>query len=285
MSSDAQLPIGVFDSGVGGLTVLRALVDRLPDEEMIYLGDTARVPYGNRAADTVRRYALNATHLLVERGIKALVVACNTASAYGLPALLKTYEVPVIGVIDPVARRATRQSSTGHIGVLGTRGTVRSDCYPDAVHQYESDVHVHQQPCPLLVPLAEEGWTDGEVVEEVARHYLSELRDQGIDTVILGCTHYPILRPVLQTVANDVLEEDVSLLDSASATAAALAERLRVDDLRRPEGRSNKKGEPSAKLEFLFTDVSPAFVETTERFFGAHPEEPTHVDITDIASK
>lgn len=273
MARTRDLPIGVFDSGVGGLTVMRAIVERLPAEDITYLGDTARVPYGNRAAETVRRYALNATRLLADRGIKALVVACNTATASALGTLVDHFDVPVVGVVDPVARTAADTSDSSAIGVLGTRGTVRSECYPEALARHAPGCSVHQVPAPLLVPLAEEGWLRGDVVEEIARHYLGELSGTRVDTIILGCTHYPILQPVLQTTAEDVLETDVTLLDSASATADVLAERLDEHDLR-------ARTDDTPSLDFLFTDVSPSFVEATERFFGDRPESLRHVDIT-----
>jgi len=282
MTTTNDRPIGVFDSGVGGLTVMRALVDEMPDEQVVYLGDTARVPYGNRTAETVRRYALNATRLLIDRGIKALVVACNTASAYGLRALVDACEIPVVGVIDPVARRAAERTETGHIGVLGTRGTVRSECYPDALARHAPASTVHQQASPLLVPLAEEGWLEGTVVDEVADHYLAELAGPPIDTIILGCTHYPILRPALQRITDELFDHDVELLDSATATAEAAAAVLTERSRRRsPTGpvEEPERGE----LDFLFTDVSPAFVETAERFFDDRPDQFTHVDITDAA--
>jgi len=273
-----ERPIGVFDSGVGGLTVLGALVDRLSDECMTYLGDTARVPYGNRAAATVRRYARNATHLLVDRGVKALVVACNTASAYALPTLVESYDLPVIGVIDPVARRAAEATRSSSIGILGTRGTVRSGCYPDALERYAPDCNTYQVASPLLVPLAEEGWTKGDVAYQVAEHYIRELQDTGVDTIILGCTHYPILEPVLREAAANVLDGEVAFLDSASATADALVERLTDEELR----RDPEDDPPTDPLDFMFTDISPAFAQTTEQFFGARPETLHHVDITDV---
>lgn len=275
MSQDPRTaPIGVFDSGVGGLTVMRSVVDALPQEHLVYLGDTARVPYGNRAAETVRRYAINATRLLIERGVKALVVACNTATAHAMPTLREHFDLPVIGVVDPVARRAIEATEVQALGVLGTRGTVRSDSYPRAIRRLGSEATVHQVPSPLLVPLAEEGWTKGSVVQEVARHYLTELVGTGVDTLILGCTHYPILRETLQTVAVDLLGEHITLLDSGEATAARLQDVLARGGLARPDAGQ-------APHEFLLTDLSPAFVDTAERFFGDRPERLVHVDITD----
>jgi glutamate racemase len=269
MSDD---PIGVFDSGVGGLTVMRSIVEALPDEDVVYLGDTARVPYGNRNAETVRRYALNATDLLRDRSIKALVVACNTASAHALSALVDTYDVPVVGVIEPVARRAVETTSSGVIGVLGTRGTVRSGCYPEAIHGLSDDCTVDQVASPLLVPLAEEGWIEDPATERIARHYLDRLSEPELDTLILGCTHYPILQSTLRRVAEARLEHAVALLDSASATAATLVDVLDDHGLRTAD-------DAEGRLDFLLTDLSPAFVEATERFFGSRPDELRHVDI------
>jgi glutamate racemase len=278
-ATDRDRPIGVFDSGVGGLTVMRALVEALPGEDIVYLGDTARVPYGNRAASTVRRYAVNATRTLMERDIKALVVACNTATAHALGTLKETWDIPVIGVVEPVAKRVLEVTETGYVGVMGTRGTVRSDCYPEEIRRLDAAGkqprirEIHQVACPLLVPLAEEGWSTGSVAEEVASEYLSSFPDLPFDTLVLGCTHYPILRDTLAAVARRRLQREVTLLDSASCTArdveSVLAERglrARADDSRH---------------EFLLTDLSPAFVEMAERFFGTSPRSMTHVDITE----
>ncbi len=265
-------PIGVFDSGVGGLTVMRSIVETLPREQVVYLGDTARVPYGNRNAETVRRYARNATDLLREREIKALVVACNTASAHALNALVEAYDVPVIGVIEPVARRAVATTESGVVGVMGTRGTVRSGCYPEAIRAIDSACTVEQVASPLLVPLAEEGWLDDPATERIARHYIDQLSEPDLDTLILGCTHYPILSATLRRLTEEHLEMPVTLLDSASATTRALVDVLDAESIR-------TQAKDGGELEFLLTDLSPAFVEATERFFGNRPDEITHVDI------
>jgi glutamate racemase len=278
MSDRRNLPIGVFDSGVGGLTVMRAVADLLPQEHLVYLGDTARVPYGNRGADTVRRYALNATSLLVNRGVKAIVVACNTASAYALEAVNTHFDVPVIGVIDPVAERAASRTEARSIGVIGTRGTVRSEAYVHALHRLDPELAVHQVPCPLFVPLAEEGWTSGDVVTQVAREYLTAFEDADIDAMVLGCTHYPLLHETIGEVIDDLLPGPVDLLDSASATAAVLDTRLSEHDLSRP------KGAPRT-LRFLLTDIPEGFRPTAERFFGDHIEALEHVDIVDVTSR
>lgn len=278
MSERRNLPIGVFDSGVGGLTVMRAVADLLPHENLVYLGDTARVPYGNRGADTVRRYALNATSLLVNRGVKAIVVACNTASAYALEAVNTHFDVPVIGVIGPVARRAADVTRARSIGVIGTRGTVRSEAYVHALHRLDPELDVHQVPCPLLVPLAEEGWTSGEVVERVAASYLGAFDGSTLDTLILGCTHYPLLRSAISDVIGEVLPQDVELLDSASATADVLDAQLTVHDLAR--GADGPR-----TLRFLLTDIPEGFRPTAERFFGDHIESLEHVDIVDVTGR
>lgn len=278
MPDSRHLPIGVFDSGVGGLTVMRATADLLPDEHLVYLGDTARVPYGNRGADTVRRYALNATNLLVNRGVKAIVVACNTASAYALEAVNTHFDVPVIGVIEPVARRAAATTSVGSIGVIGTRGTVRSEAYVHALNRLDSSIHVEQVPCPLFVPLAEEGWTSGSVVEQIAQAYLSPFADLAIDTMILGCTHYPLLQAAIGEVLDSICTQEVELLDSASATAQVLMSRLDEQTL----GRSS---DSPRELRFLLTDIPEGFRPTAERFFGEQIEALEHVDIVDVTGR
>lgn len=209
--------IGVFDSGVGGLTVVSALRRRLPGESILYLGDTARLPYGSKSPDTVTRYTRRNIEFLTERGVKAVVVACNTASALALPNL-DMHEVPTFGVIEPGARKAAAVSK-GRVGVIATEATVRSDAYPKALRAIRPDLEILSRPCPLFVPLVEEGWHDDPVTEEVARRYLKPLLEAGIDTLVLGCTHYPLLVPVLQRVAGP----DVTLVDSAEVVAEMVA--------------------------------------------------------------
>jgi glutamate racemase len=212
--------IGVFDSGVGGLTVVSALRRRLPGESILYLGDTARLPYGSKSPDTVTRYTRRNIEFLTGRGVKAVVVACNTASALALPNL-DMHEVPTFGVIEPGARKAAAVSK-GRVGVIATEATVRSDAYPKALRAIRPDLEILSHPCPLFVPLVEEGWHDDPLTEEVARRYLQPLLDQGIDTLVLGCTHYPLLVPVLQRVAGP----DVTLVDSAEVVAEMVASGL-----------------------------------------------------------
>ncbi|RAL23091.1 glutamate racemase [Lujinxingia litoralis] len=275
MHPHAHRPIGVFDSGVGGLTVMRALVEALPHEDLLYLGDTARVPYGNRGAETIRRYALNAARLLVNRNIKALVVACNTATAYALPALQDALDIPVFGVVEPVAALAAARSQSGHIALIGTRATVRSHSYTRALMNLRPDAHVHPIACPLLVPLAEEGWTRGPVVEEVLQHYLEPLTRSPIDTMILGCTHYPLLRQAISEVISRIAPHPVELLDSATATATELRETLARLQL------ATTSTDPG-QHRFLLTDLPEGFVETASRFFGQSvAERCEHVDIID----
>jgi glutamate racemase len=208
--------IGVFDSGVGGLTVVSALRRRLPRESILYLGDTARLPYGSKSPDTVTRYTRRNIEFLTERGVKAVVVACNTASALALPNL--DPHVPTWGVIEPGARKAA-EVSRGRVGVIATEATVRSDAYPKALRLLRPELEIRSQACPLLVPLVEEGWHDDPVTEEVARRYLEPLLAAGIDTLVLGCTHYPLLKSVLKRVAGP----DVTLVDSAEAVAEVVA--------------------------------------------------------------
>lgn len=215
--------IGVFDSGVGGLTVVSALRRRLPGESILYLGDTARLPYGSKSPDTVTRYTRRNIEFLAERGVKAVVVACNTASALALPNL-DMHGLPTWGVIEPGARKAAAVSR-GRVGVIATEATVRSDAYAKALRAVRPDLEILSRACPLFVPLVEEGWHDDPVTEQVAERYLRPLLDAGVDTLVLGCTHYPLLKPVLQRVAGP----DVTLVDSAEAVAemvaAGLAER------------------------------------------------------------
>lgn len=257
--------IGVFDSGVGGLTVLRALRERLPSVSTVYLGDTARVPYGTRSPEVVVRYARNTARFLLSQEIELLVVACNTATAHALPTLQAELPVPVIGVVEPGAAAAAKASRTGRIGVIGTAGTIASGAYQKALARHLPDVEVLARACPLLVPLAEEGWTDGEVPLAVARRYLGDLEGR-IDTLVLGCTHYPLL----QGVIGEVLGPGVRLIDSARATAEAVAEAL---------GRGGDGESVQATHRTFVTDLPANFSTIFERFLGASPESIDQVDI------
>jgi len=261
-------PIGVFDSGVGGLTVLRALRARLPGESMVYLGDTARVPYGTKSAEVVTRYSLRNAAFLTAQDVKLLVVACNTASSVALPALRAALEVPVVGVIEPGARVAARASRSGKVGVVGTPGTIASGAYQRALLAERGDLRIQVQACPLLVPLAEEGWVSGEVPRLVARAYLAPMRQAGIDTLVLGCTHYPLLRGVLA----EELGPEVALVDSAEATADEVEALLRRGAVRpAPAG--------GGSLRVVVTDTPDRIPELSARFLGERVERAEHVDI------
>jgi len=257
-------PIGVFDSGVGGLTVLSALRDRFPAEDYVYLGDTARLPYGTKSAATVERYAVKAAGHLAGHGIKLLVVACNTASSYALEALAAALPVPVVGVVDPGVRAALTTGAR-RIGVIGTEGTIRSEAYQRTLASRAPSVKVNAAACPLLVPLAEEGWGDHPVTDQVATHYLAPLLDWGVRTIILGCTHYPLLRPSLQRVVGAGIE----LVDSAHAVAESVA----ADHANLVSG----EGRGSVRLEL--TDASDRFLRITRAILGRDPEELEVVDI------
>jgi glutamate racemase len=267
-NAQREAPIGVFDSGVGGLTVLRALVARLPSENTLYLGDTARVPYGTRSREVVTRYALLCARHLAARGIKLLVVACNTVSADSLPAIAEALPIPVVGVIEPGAQAAAARTRGGGIAVLGTPATVASGAYQAALARLAPLAHVTARACPLFVPLAEEGWIDGEVPRLVAQRYLGDLRRAGADTVLLGCTHYPLLAA---TIA-EVVGPELAIVDGAQATAEAVAHLLEVRDLRRPEG--------VAEHRTLCTDVPDRFQKIAERFLGRPVGMVDLVDLT-----
>jgi glutamate racemase len=272
----AHAPIGVFDSGVGGLTVLRALVAALPHEDFIYLGDTARLPYGTKSAASIRRYALQAAALLRERGVKCLVVACNTASAVALDALAAEFApVPVLGVVEPGAAAACAATRTGRIAVIATESTVRGGAYQAAIRRCRPDAEVAARACPLFVALAEEGWTDGPVVEAVVHRYLDDLFNGAgaalPDTLVLGCTHFPVLAPAIRAV----LGPQVSIVDSAATTAAALVGVLRDAGLERPAGGSR------GGLRLLATDSAERFARVGGIFLG-HSLQVADVEVVDL---
>jgi glutamate racemase len=277
MTGMRERAIGVFDSGVGGLTVARSLTERLPHEEIVYLGDTARVPYGSKSAETVVRYSRMAADFLVEQGVKMIVVACNTASAFALDALRTQLALPVLGVIDPGARAAVSASRNRRIGVIGTLGTVRSRSYARAIAALDGDATVTARACPLLVPLAEEGWLDDEVAAAVARRYLRELHAEApdVDVLVLGCTHYPLLRPVLQRVARDVFGREVTLVDSAHTTAEAAHEELARLDLLRAAGAT------PGPLQCYVTDDA-RIDEVGARFWGRALPSALRVDLRSL---
>jgi glutamate racemase len=249
--------IGIFDSGVGGLTVLKEVIRALPQEDTIYLGDTARVPYGTKSPETVTRYALQVTSFLVERDIKLLVAACNTASAVSLETLKRSFSIPIIGVIEPGARRAVAQTRSGKVGVIGTAATTKSSAYAKAIKKIDRKIEVFARACPLFVPLAEEGWLDNEVARLTAGIYLRELKEAGVDTLVLGCTHYPLLKGIIAETMGD----GVRLVDSAEETARAVAQTLQCEDLLRPP---SEKG----NHHYFVTDVPAGFIRVGNRFLG-----------------
>ncbi len=270
MRQDSHSPIGVFDSGVGGLTVLKALMERLPHESTLYLGDTARVPYGTKSGEVVTRYSLKNAAFLMERGIKLLVVACNTATAVALPALSAALPVPVVGVIAPGARAAMRRTRGGGVGVIGTPGTIRSGAYQRELAEAGLPAaRVKARPCPLFVPLAEEGWLQGDVPKLVAREYLTDFARQGVDTLVLGCTHYPLLKDVIA----EAVGPQVVLVDSAEATAEAVAELLEAQGLLAPRERAPSHG-------YFVTDVPERFMEVGARFLGRPIPSAEQVDLS-----
>ena len=251
-------PIGVFDSGIGGLTVVQELMRQLPHESIVYFGDTARVPYGNKSPETVQRYSREIADFLERRGVKAIVVACNTATAHALPMLRAERTIPVIGVVDPGARAAVAASRGGPIGVIGTLGTVRSGAYERAIHALRPDASITARPCPLFVPLVEEGWTGHEAARLVAREYLAPLMEDRIDTLVLGCTHYPLLKPLLRRE----LGPGVRLIDSAEETAAETGRVLRAQGLEAPS-------DARPVHHFVSSDTPDQFRALGKRFLGS----------------
>lgn len=262
-------PIGLFDSGVGGLTVLREVMRQLPRESTLYFGDTARVPYGSKSRDVIERYALEISQFLLQQDVKLLVVACNTASAFALPTLRKRFAVPVIGVIAPGAHAAVRATKSGRIGVIGTEGTIESRAYTDAIHYLRSDVAVIGQACPLIVPLVEEGWTKKPLAAEIVREYLTPLLAERIDTLVLGCTHYPLLKDLLGRLAGP----SVTLIDSAEETARSIREELDRLNL------ASTAASPEVRRSFWVSDAPDKFRKTGERFLGQTLPEVRRIDI------
>jgi glutamate racemase len=266
MRSRAGEAIGIFDSGVGGLTVLQVLRERLPGENILYLGDTARLPYGTKTAATVQRYAVNAARHLVDHGVKLLIVACNTASSYALDAVAEASPVPVVGVVRPGVRAAL-MTGARRIGVIGTEGTVHSESYQKALSGLGSAVEVMATPCPLFVPLAEEGWGDHPITDEIARHYLQSMLAWGAETIILGCTHYPLLMPSLARVVGP----DIKLVDSAHAVAdAVISDHFELIDTAHGA---------SGRVHMQLTDASERFLRITRAILGRDPEQLEIVDI------
>jgi glutamate racemase len=254
-------PVGVFDSGIGGLTVAHEVIRQLPHESIIYFGDTARVPYGPKSPDTVRRYSREIAGFLREQGVKSIVIACNTATAHALGVLRDEMDMPVIGVVEPGARAAVAATKSGHIGVIGTVGTIKSGAYERAIRNLNPDILVTPRACPLFVPMVEEGWTEHEATRLVAREYLEPMLAAEIDTLVLGCTHYPLLKPLLR----DVLGDDVRLIDSAEETAAETARTLE-------KARLSADASAEPVYRFIASDDPLQFLQLGQRFLGGTME-------------
>lgn len=250
-------PIGIFDSGIGGLTVAHEVMRQLPHESLIYFGDTARVPYGPKSPETVRRYSREIVGFLRDQGVKSIVIACNTATAHALEALREEQSLPVLGVVEPGARAALAATRSGHVGVIGTAGTIKSGAYERALRALDQKVRITVRACPLFVPLIEEGWTDAEATRLIAEEYLRPLRDARVDTVVLGCTHYPLIKPLLHRV----LGEEVRLIDSAEETAAETARELSRRGL-----ATDAAQEPTYR--FVASDDPLMFLQLGQRFLG-----------------
>jgi glutamate racemase len=265
---EKEKPIGVFDSGIGGLTVVKKIISALPNEDIIYFGDTARVPYGSKSNSTVIEYSNQDAKFLINKNVKAIVVACNTSSSVAIKELKKNFNVPVIGMIEPGARYALSETKTGKIGVIGTRSTINNKAYSKEIKKLNPQVEVIEKACPLFVPLAEEGWINHKATYDIAEEYLKDLRKLGIDTLVLGCTHYPILTKVIQ----DVIGESVKLIDSGTASTIDVKRELDRLDL------NTNKYSPGNQ-EFYVSDIPVKFKEVAELFLGKRITEVKKIDL------
>ncbi|MBK7932154.1 MAG: glutamate racemase [Acidobacteria bacterium] len=277
-AANKTMPIGIFDSGVGGLTVYRALHNLLPNEHFIYLGDTARVPYGTKSMATVERYAIENSQFLASRGIKMLVVACNTASALALPKIRESIGLEVVGVIGPGGRKAvelTKEKANARIGVIATEATVASNAYLEAIRRASDTAEVYQAGCPLFVPLAEENWTSEPETFSIAAKYLAKMNEFKPDALVLGCTHYPILRDVIQQTVG----ENVKLVDSGEATAEEVAALLLEKDLANPNEVVGKRQLCDDLDHFYVTDAADRFGRVAERFLGIKPSKLEAIEV------
>lgn len=268
---EKEKPIGVFDSGIGGLTVVKRLSSVLPRESIVYFGDTARVPYGSKSNSTVVEYSIQNTNFLLHKNVKAVVVACNTASSIAIPELRKNFDVPIIGVILPGADMAVKETKNKKIGVIGTRATISNQAYSKAIQDIDSSIEVFEKACPLFVPIAEEGWINHRATYEIAEEYLKELREHEIDTLVLGCTHYPILADVIQ----EVIGKDVTLIDSGIATAEVV--RSEINRI----GFETNSAVPG-NLDLYVSDIPTTFKQVAELFLGKQINDVVKVDIEEL---
>lgn len=264
-----QSYIGVFDSGIGGLTVAKELLKALPSERIIYLGDTARVPYGIKSKTAVIRFTYQCINFLHNFKLKAIVIACNTASSYALPELKSKFNLPVFEVISPGVKKAIESTQNKKIGVIGTHATINSESYQKKILEYDKGIKVFQQSCPLFVPLVEEGWTEDEITYKIAQKYLNKLKQNSIDTLILGCTHYPLLKNVI----GKVMGKTVILIDSATEVASMVKEKL--------DEKGILSDTPYDKNRFFVTDEAKRFIEVGKLFFGSGLDEVARVDLVD----
>lgn len=251
-------PIGVFDSGIGGLTVVKALRENLPGEDLVYFGDTARVPYGNKSRQTIERFAMESARLLLEHQVKMIVIACNSSSAFALQSLRASFRLPILGVIEAGAKRAVQITENRKVGVIGTHATVVSGAYEQVLERLNSRIKVFSQSCPLFVPLVEEHWLYDEVTFDIAKRYLNPLKKTGIDTLILGCTHYPLLSDVIARV----MGEEVRLVDSATSMA------MEVERVLREKNLSNSQSGREGEVRYFVSDDPEKFIEIGEKFLG-----------------
>ena len=261
-------PIGIFDSGIGGLTVAKRIIAMLPNENIVYFGDTARVPYGSKSNETVVEYSYQDAQFLINKNVKLIIVACNTASSIAIDKLKEKFDIPIIGMIEPGTHLALESTKNGKIGVIGTEATISNRAYSNELHSINKDLSIIEKPCPLFVPIAEEGWLDHEATKLIAREYLQDLIDFGVDTVILGCTHYPLLSGVIQKIMGD----DVKLIDSGMAAS------LEVEDYLNGRGVRNDSNQLGTH-QFYVSDLPAKFKSVAERFLGT---EVKHIEKIDI---
>lgn len=270
MNMDINAPIGVFDSGVGGLTVAREIMRNLPMEKIVYFGDTARVPYGSKSKETIIRYSRQIVKFLQNQNVKAIVIACNTASALALDTLEKEIDIPILGVVGPGAMVAARETKGKRVGVIATQATINSRLYPELIQKIDPEITVLGKPCPLFVPLVEEGWRNDPITEMIARRYLKELQEQNVDTLILGCTHYPLLRSMIGGIMGD----KVRLVNPAYETSMALKKLLEENNLLRKEAT-----EEEFPYRFFVSDAADKFKEFANTILPYDVEKTQQINI------
>ncbi len=273
-TTDRTAPIGIFDSGVGGLTVLKEILELLPFENFVYFGDVGRTPYGGRSKEIITQFTKQDIAFLNEQKVKFIICACNTASSTALPDICKDYDIEIIGVIEPGAKAAVKQTQNGKIGVIGTNATINSNAYASYMHAIDPKLKVFSLACPLFVPLVEEGYIDKEATYLIARDYLQTMKDVGIDTLVLGCTHYPLLRNVI----TDIMGDSVRLIDSGEESANESFRRITTTELIHPNG--SQVPSPEGDLKYFVSDVPEKFSSVASRFMGREINNIARVDIS-----